>query len=59
MKKRIIETTIGLTALVASFLPQQAEAEAEPCEVDCWFGDCKANWICTCIAGWPVCINWP
>ena len=40
MKKRIIQTTIGLTALVASFLPQKAQAAF--CSVDCLFGSCFA-----------------
>ena len=34
MKTRIIRTAIGLTALVASFLPQQAQAENE-CSITC------------------------
>ena len=33
MKMNIIRTAIGLTALVASFLPQQAQADS--CEVSC------------------------
>ena len=41
MKKRIIQTTIGLTALVASFLPQKAEAAV--CAVGCLFGVCFAE----------------
>ena len=57
MKLHIIRLAIGLTALVASFLPQKAQAD--PCKADCWFGKCEADWICTCVAGWPVCINWP
>ena len=41
MKKRIIQTTIGLTALVASFLPQKAQAAY--CSIDCLLGSCEAE----------------
>ena len=55
MKKRIIQATIALTGLVASFLPQKAEA----CEVDCLFTSCEGNWICFCSLGFAVCIDYP
>ena len=38
MKKRIINLTIGLTGLIASFLPQKAEAAW--CKADCDNGWC-------------------
>ncbi len=41
MKKRIIQTAISLTALVASFLPQKAEAAS--CAISCVFGSCFAE----------------
>ena len=56
MKKRIIQTTIGLTALVASFLPQKAQAAF--CTADCLFGSCFVSGpqvSCTCSWGSPVC----
>ena len=40
MKKRIINLTIGLTGLVASFLPQKAEALV--CVASCDDGWCIA-----------------
>ena len=40
MKKRIIRLTIGLTSLIASFLPQKAEAAI--CRADCDNGSCIA-----------------
>ena len=64
MKKRIIRTTIGLTALVASFLPQKAQA----CEVTCYddegnvTGSCTGELLCTCVKGIPICLDkipWP
>lgn len=57
MKTRIIRLAIGFTALVASFLPQKAEAFY--CSVTCPNGECDAiGWraTCTCDAnGNPVC----
>ncbi len=57
MKKRIISLTIGLTAFIASFLPQKAEAFW--CEADCDNGWCFAigpGAKCYCNAdGNPVC----
>ncbi len=41
MKLRIIRMAIGLTALVASFLPQKAEA-IESCTITCPWGSCIA-----------------
>ena len=62
MKKRIIQTAISLTALVASFLPQQAEA----CTSTCYDEDgnitsqCEGNFLCAgCVGGVAICINWP
>lgn len=61
MKKRIIQTTLALTALVASFLPQQAEA----CKSFCYENgeltdECEGNFVCLgCIFGAAVCIDWP
>ena len=55
MKKRILNTAIGLTALVASFLPQKVEA----CRAVCFFNSCSANWICFCSLGFSVCIDYP
>ncbi len=57
MKKRIISLTIGLTAFIASFLPQKAEALA--CFAKCPNGWCFAigsTVECDCDAyGNPVC----
>ena len=59
MKKRIIRLTIGLTGLVASFLPQKAEADW--CSIDCPKGWCSIigwNVKCYCDAnGNPVCTS--
>ena len=62
MKKRIIQTTLALTALVASFLPQKAEA----CKSFCYDEDnnitseCEGNFACLgCIFGVAVCFDWP
>ena len=58
MKKRIINLTIGLTGLIASFLPQKAEA-IESCTITCPWGSCIAiGWIVNCYCdagGHPVC----
>ena len=57
MKARIIRLAIGLTALVASFLPQQAQAY---CKADCLFGDCVTleGTVCGCTwYGTPYCID--
>ena len=59
MKKRIINLTIGLTGLVASFLPQKAAADI--CGVECYNGSCIAigsvvNCYCD-IDGNPVCAS--
>ena len=53
MKTRIIRLAIGLTALVASFLPQQAEAL---CIAVCWGGVCWGD-IYGCKNNKPVCID--
>lgn len=55
MKKRIIQTTIALMGLVASFLPQKAEA----CKVDCLFTSCETDGpgICFCSLGFAICID--
>ncbi len=57
MKKRIINLAMGLTALIASFLPQKAQAVA--CVADCDNGWCVAIGFgakCYCDAGEnPVC----
>ena len=58
MKKRIMQTTLALMGLVASFLPQKAEA----CAAVCLFGSCVMDGpgphICYCnSAGYPVCIS--
>ena len=45
MKKRIINLAMGLTALIASFLPQKAEALV--CSVSCPKSSCWA-------IGWEV-----
>ena len=52
MKMRIIRLAIGLTALVASFLPQKAQAAF--CSADCLFGSCFA-FGCECSWGFPHC----
>ena len=52
-KTRIIRLAIGLTALVASFLPQKAEAL---CIAVCWGGVCWGD-ICGCVNDKPVCID--
>ena len=52
MKKRIIQTTLALTALVTSFLPQKAEAR---CFAHCAWGSCSGD-ICFCAWKIPVCI---
>lgn len=58
MKKRIIQLTIAFTGLVASFLPQKAEAFSF-CSIECINGSCLAiGWDvhCGCDAnGDPVC----
>ena len=58
MKTCIIRLAIGFTALVASFLPQKAEAFLY-CSVTCPNGACDAigwNPTCTCDTnGNPVC----
>lgn len=47
MKKRIINLTIGLTGLVAGFLPQKAEAIY--CEANCANDSCFAiGWVVDC-----------
>ena len=56
MKMRIIRLAIGLTALIASFLPQKAQAAF--CSVDCLFGSCFAfgeEVSCECSWGFPHC----
>ena len=55
MKKRIIQTTIALMGLVASFLPQKAEA----CRADCLFTSCETDGpgICFCSLGFAFCIE--
>ena len=57
MKTRIIRLAIGFTALVASFLPQKAEAIF--CKASCLGGECVAIGLkvsCTCDAdGNAVC----
>ena len=57
MKTRIIRLAIGFTALVASFLPQKAEAAY--CSIRCPNGECDAfGWTVSCncdAAGNPVC----
>ena len=57
MKTRIIRLAIGFTALVASFLPQKAEAIS--CKASCLRGECVAigsKISCTCDAdGNAVC----
>lgn len=64
MKTRIIRLTIGLTALVASFLPQKVEA----CEAKCYddegnlSGSCTGKLLCFCIGENAFCfdeIPWP
>ncbi len=40
MKKRIIRLAIGLTSLIASFLPQKAEADF--CSIECPNDSCSA-----------------
>ena len=61
MKLHIIQLAIGLTALVAGFLPQKAEA----CRGICRdaegniTSECTGNLICGCVKGVAVCINWP
>ena len=52
MKKHILRLTIGLTALVANFLPQKAEA----CRAECDWGSCEGM-ICVCVWKLPVCIG--
>ena len=61
MKKRIIQTAIGLTALVASFLPQNADACKGICKDDDGniTSECEGNFLCGCILGVAVCIDWP
>lgn len=61
MKKRIIQTAISLTALVASFLPQKAEACTATCYDDAGniTDECTGNFLCSCILGNAVCIDWP
>ena len=60
MKKRIIQTAISLTALVASFLPQKAEACTATCtDNDGEVNSCTGNLICGCVNGIAICINWP
>ena len=57
MKKRIIRLTIGLTGLVASFLPQKAEAA---CFIKCGSDWCFAigeHAKCVCKAGNAVCTS--
>lgn len=47
MKKRIINLTIGLTGLIASFLPQKAEAFW--CEANCANDSCSVfGWVVEC-----------
>ena len=60
MKKCTILMTIGLTALVASFLlPQKAQESF--CSIDCQFGSCSMFELgeqvsCKCsLGGVPVC----
>ena len=59
MKKRIIQTILALMGLVASFMPQKAEA----CKAVCEFGSCSTdvhNGLCFCTYhGWPVCFDSP
>ena len=58
MKKRIINLTIGLTGLIASFLPQKAEAAY--CEINCANGSCiviGTQVDCWCSDGYPVCTS--
>ena len=60
MKLYIIRLAIGLTALVASFLPQQAEACTATCtDNDGEISSCSGNLICGCVNGIAICINWP
>ena len=56
MKKHIIRLAIGLTALVANFLPQKAEA----CIAKCVWGECSTdgrNAVCFCLRGAPICFT--
>ena len=53
MKMRIIRLAISLTALIASFLPQKAEAL---CIAVCWGGVCWGD-FCTCIDDKPFCVD--
>ena len=59
MKTRIIRITIGLTALVTSFLPQKAQAVS--CTIICPFGTCTISGpdgttvYCGCVNGYPIC----
>ena len=47
MKTRIIQMTIGLTALVASFLPQKAETDCvAQCGTTDWCSASGDNAIC-------------
>ena len=63
MKKRIIRTAISLTALVASFLPQKAEA----CKATCTDDEgvtrtCEGKLLRFCLGDTPVCLDnipWP
>ena len=54
-KTRIIRLAIGLTALVASFLPQKAQAG---CGADCLLGSCYGDKAVKCGCTWygtPYC----
>ena len=60
MKASIIQTAIGLTALVTSVLPQKAEACDVLCISDTGEEDfCVGNFLCFCWGDEAVCLNWP
>lgn len=59
MKRRIIRLTIGLTSLIAGFLPQKAAADEGYCKINCPDGSwCEATGQvveCKCVDGSAVC----
>ena len=61
MKKRIIQMTIGFTALVVSFLLPKKAQESFFCSINCQFGSCSMFKLgeqvaCECsLEGEPVC----
>ena len=61
MKLYIIRLAIGFTALVASFLPQKAEACTGTCRDKDGniTSECTGNLICGCVKGIAICISWP